>query len=102
LLAIVLALTLDLGRCAAVDTRFNEESSRKEQMSTIRDDLFVLASLLLGFTLALASPRDRQYTRKVAIIETEIIGTHRDFENQFFRAATRFSCRSIVSFNELM
>ena len=56
-LVIVLALALELGHRVAVYFRLHEDTTRKEQMSTIRDGLFVLVSLLLGFTLALASPR---------------------------------------------
>jgi len=57
ILGIVLALALELGRWVAVWFRLHEEQNRRDQMSTIRDGLFVLVSLLLGFTLALSSPR---------------------------------------------
>ena len=46
LLAIVLALVLELGRRISARYRLNEDAARKDQMATIRDDLFVLASLL--------------------------------------------------------
>jgi hypothetical protein len=38
-------------------SRIHQETHRKEQTIAIRDGLFVLVSLLLGFTLALAVPR---------------------------------------------
>lgn len=74
ILAIVLAVALELGRRVAVLTRIHEEPNRKDQMATIRDGLFVLVSLLLGFTLALASPRYAE--RRLLLVEEAIsIGT---------------------------
>jgi len=49
ILAIVLALALELGRLVGVYSRLHEEQNRRDQMATIRDGLFVLVSLLLGF-----------------------------------------------------
>lgn len=57
ILVVVLALALGLGRRVALRSRLHEDRNRKDQMTTIRDGLFLLLSLLLGFTLALASPR---------------------------------------------
>jgi hypothetical protein len=74
LLAIVLALALELGHRVAVYTRLHEEQNRKDQMATIRDGLFVLVSLLLGFTLALASPRYAE-RRSLRVEEAISIGT---------------------------
>src|SRR5712672_273493 len=74
ILAIVLALALELGRWVAIWSRLHEEPNRKDQMSTIRDGLFVLVSLLLGFTLALASPRYAE--RRLLLVEEALsIGT---------------------------
>ena len=74
ILGIILALALELGRCVAVWSRLHEEQNRRDQMSTIRDGLFVLVSLLLGFTLALASPRYAE--RRLLLVEEAVsIGT---------------------------
>ncbi len=43
LLAIVLALALELGHRVAVYNRLHEEQNRRDQMATIRDGLFVLS-----------------------------------------------------------
>lgn len=73
-LAIVLALVLDLGRWVAVRFQIAQIPERKNQMETIRDGLFVLVSLLLGFTLTLAASRyaDR---RSLSVEEAISIGT---------------------------
>ena len=47
LLAIVLALVLELGRGVAAYFKIEQVPQRKEQMGTIRDGLLVLVSLLL-------------------------------------------------------
>lgn len=74
LLAIVLATTTELGRCAAIYSHIPEDTDRRDQVVAIRDGLFVLVSLLLGFTLALAAPRyaDR---RSLLVDEAISIGT---------------------------
>jgi hypothetical protein len=73
-LAIILALALELGHRVAVYTSLHKDQDRKDQMATIRDGLFVLVSLLLGFTLALASPRYAE--RRLLVVEEAIsIGT---------------------------
>jgi hypothetical protein len=74
LLAIVLSLVLDLGRRVAIAYRFEQEPGRKEQMGTIRDGMFVLVSLLLGFTLTLAAARFTE-RRSLLIEEAISIGT---------------------------
>jgi hypothetical protein len=73
-LAISLAGAIELGRLTAVFTHIHDDTNRKDQMVPIRDGLFVLTSLLLGFTLALAVPR---YTeRRTLLVEEAIsIGT---------------------------
>ena len=74
LLLLVLAVALDLGYRVGARLRIQDEPNRKEQMGTIRDGLFLLVSLMLGFTLALAGTRfaDR---RSLLIEEAVSIGT---------------------------
>jgi hypothetical protein len=74
LLAVTLAGAIELGRRTAACTHIHDDINRKDQMVAIRDGLFVLVSLLLGFTLALAVPR---YTeRRTLLVEEAIsIGT---------------------------
>lgn len=74
LLAAVLAVALELGCRIGARFRIQEEPDRKEQMGTIRDGLFLLVSLVLGFTLALAATRfaDR---RSLLVEETVSIST---------------------------
>lgn len=57
LLAGLLAFVLEAGYRAGAYFRIHKDADRKEQLDTIRDGLFVLISLILGFTLALAAPR---------------------------------------------
>ena len=74
LLLIVLAFVLELGRRLAVRFQIEQVPERKEQMATIRDGLFILVSLLLGFTLTLAAARFVE--RRSLLVEEEIsIGT---------------------------
>src|SRR5499427_9247936 len=70
LLATVLAFALDLGRCLAVRYQIEQAPQRKEQISTIRDGLFILVSLLLGFTLTLAASRFAE--RRSLLVEEAI------------------------------
>lgn len=79
--AFVLASVIEAGYRTAVRARIHEDTNRKDQMVAIRDGLFVLVGLLLGFTLALAAPRfaDR---RSLLIDEANAIGT------TYLRAAT--------------
>jgi hypothetical protein len=73
-LAIALAAAIELGRRTAALTHIHDDTNRKEQMVAIRDGLFVLVSLLLGFTLALAVPRYNE--RRTLLVEESIsIGT---------------------------
>jgi hypothetical protein len=81
LLAIVLSLALELGRRVGVYFRIQEETTRKEQTTTIRDGLFVLVSLLLGFTLALAAPR---YAERHTLLVEEAVS----IETTYLRAST--------------
>ena len=81
ILAIFLALVLDLGRHCARYFRVEELPQRKEQMGTIRDGLFILVSLLLGFTLTMAASRFVE-RRSLLVEEAVSIGT------TYLRAAT--------------
>jgi hypothetical protein len=74
LLAIVLAFVLDLGRRCADYFQIEQAPPRKEQMGTIRDGLFILVSLLLGFTLTLAASRFAE-RRSLLVEEAISIGT---------------------------
>ena len=57
LVAVFLAVMIEVGQQIGAVSRIHQETHRKEQTIAIRDGLFVLVSLLLGFTLALAVPR---------------------------------------------
>jgi hypothetical protein len=67
LVAITLAGAIELGRRTAAYIHIHDDTNRKEQMVAIRDGLFVLVSLLLGFTLALAVPRFTE--RRTLLVE---------------------------------
>lgn len=73
-LALVLAAVIEAGQKVASRSRIQEDANRKDQMTAIRDGLFVLLSLLLGFTLALAAPRYNE-RRSLLIEEATAIGT---------------------------
>ncbi|HEY2152880.1 MAG TPA: hypothetical protein VGH34_18865 [Vicinamibacterales bacterium] len=81
LTAFLLSGAIEAGSQTGLRSRIQDDANRKEQMVAIRDALFVLTSLLLGFTLALVAPRyaDR---RSVLIDEANAIGT------TFLRAET--------------
>ena len=72
--AILFACAIEAGYLTATRFRIQENAHRKDQMVAIRDGLFVLVSLLLGFTLALSAQRfgDR---RSLLIDEANAIGT---------------------------
>jgi len=74
LLACISALSLELGRRVGVSSQILQHSERKEQMVAIRDGLFVLLSLLLGFSLTLAAARFVE-RRSLLIEESISIGT---------------------------
>lgn len=69
-LAIVLGGCLDLGRRVAALLKIEQAPQRKEQMGTIRDGMFVLVSLLLGFTLTMAAAR---FTERRSLLVEEAI-----------------------------
>jgi hypothetical protein len=74
LLLVILALALELGYRVGARARIQQEPNRKEQMATIRDGLFVLVSLVLGFTVALAGARFAE-RRSLLVEEAVSIGT---------------------------
>jgi hypothetical protein len=81
LFAVVLAAAIELGRRVAVFFGIREDEDRREQIAAIRDSLFILVGLLLGFTLALAVPRYEQ-RQTLLVDEVNAIGT------TYLRAAT--------------
>jgi hypothetical protein len=81
LLAVALAATIELGRQTAANLHIHNEVNRKEQTTAIRDGLFVLVSLLLGFTLTLAVPRFNE--RRTRLVEEAV-----SIKTTYLRAAT--------------
>ena len=81
LLGIALAFVLDLGRRSAVRYQIDQAAQRKEQMGTIRDGLFILVSLLLGFTLTMAVSR---YGERRSLLVEEAIS----LGSTYLRAST--------------
>jgi hypothetical protein len=73
-LALILAGAIEVGQRVARRSHIQEDVNRKDQMTAIRDGLFVLLSLLLGFTLALAAPRYNE-RRSLLVEESTAIGT---------------------------
>jgi hypothetical protein len=73
LTAIFLALAIEAGRHTAARSHIQEDPHRKDQMVALRDGLFVLVSLLMGFTLALAAARYSE-RRTLLIDEANAIG----------------------------
>jgi hypothetical protein len=73
-LGVLLGFVLDLGRRVAVRYQIHQIPERKDQVGTIRDGLFILVSLLLGFTLALAAARFAE-RRSLLVEESVSIGT---------------------------
>jgi len=109
ILAIVLGFVLDLGRRCFRYFKFEEIPQRKEQMGTIRDGLLVLVSLLLGFTLNIATSRLVE-RRSLLVEEAVSIGTtylrsatlpqpFRDHSRQLLReyVDTRLELDNVVS-----
>src|SRR5277367_6836322 len=80
-LAICLAAAIEVGRRTAAYAQIHEDTNRKDQTVAIRDGLFFLISLLLGFTLTLAVPRFNE--RRTRLVEEAI-----SIETTWLRAAT--------------
>jgi hypothetical protein len=108
ILAIVLAFVLDLGRRCARYFKIEDIPQRKEQMGTIRDGLFILVSLLLGFTLTMAVSRFGE-RRSLSVEEAVSLGTtylrattlpqpYRDHSKQLLReyVDTRLELANVV------
>ena len=58
----------------ALSTRINEDSHHHEHITGLREGLFVLLGLLLGFTVAIVLPRFDE-RRQLVIDEANAIGT---------------------------
>ena len=78
-LAISLAVAIELGQ--RTGGYIHEDTNRKDQMVAIRDGLFVLVSLLLSFTLALAVPR---YTERRTQVVKEAVSIETTFSAPAF------------------
>jgi len=78
LLFLVVALVLFASSLAgfrlATVSRINEDTHHHEQINSLREGLFVLLGLLLGFTVAMALPRFDE-RRQLVIDEANAIGT---------------------------
>lgn len=73
-LFVLMASFVELGYRVGLQLDIEHDPNRKEQISTIRDSLFVLLSLLVGFTLAMAVPR-YDLRRELVVREANAIGT---------------------------
>ncbi len=71
-LALVTAATL--GYELSLSTRVNEDSHHHEHITGLREGLFVLLALLLGFTVAMVLPRFDE-RNKLVVDEANAIGT---------------------------
>ena len=71
---IFLGCVIELGRYTADHAHIQEDPHRKEQMVALRDGMFVLVGLLVGFTLALAAARYAE-RRSLRVEEANAIGT---------------------------
>lgn len=80
-LGVVLGCVLELGRRVAIRYKIPQVPERKDQMGTIRDGLFILVSLLLGFTLALAAAR---FAERRSLLVEEATSTY----STYLRAST--------------
>jgi hypothetical protein len=74
LLCVALAMVLQFGCTLEAHYQILADPNRKEQKTTIRDGLFVLLSLLLGFTLTLAAGRFSE-RRSLLVQEAVSLGT---------------------------
>ncbi len=72
--AVVLFVSTLLGYRLASATGANEDSHRHEHIASLREGLFVLLGLLLGFTIAMVLPRFDQ-RRDLVTEEANAIGT---------------------------
>jgi hypothetical protein len=72
--SIALFISSTLGCRLALYTRINEDSHHHEHITGLREGLFVLLGLLLGFTVAIVLPRFDE-RRQLVIDEANAIGT---------------------------
>jgi hypothetical protein len=71
---VALFLSAVLGSRLALTTRINDDSHHHEHITGLREGLFVLLGLLLGFTVAIVLPRYDQRSQLV-VDEANAIGT---------------------------
>src|SRR5271154_3451867 len=75
---IALFMSALLGYRLALSTGVNEDSHHHEHITSLREGLFILLSLLLGFSVAMILPRFDQRTQLVIdeanAIETTMLG----------------------------
>jgi len=69
-----LVLTIEAGYRTAKYINIEKDGSREKELEAIRDGLFLLVSLLLGFTLAVAAPQYLE-RRSLLVDEANAIGT---------------------------
>jgi hypothetical protein len=74
ILFLVYVSAVEVGFRLAIATGANSDREHRKQISTSRDSLGVLLSLLLGFTLAMAMPR-YDLRRQLVLEEANAIGT---------------------------
>jgi hypothetical protein len=72
--AVVLFASSLIGFRVAMGSRINEDSHHHEQINSLREGLFVLLGLLLGFSVAMVLPRFDE-RRQLVIDEANAIGT---------------------------
>ncbi|MGA8492172.1 MAG: hypothetical protein WB711_17220 [Terriglobales bacterium] len=72
--AIVLFASSLVGYRLALTTHINDDSHHHEQINSLREGLFILLGLLLGFTVAMVLPRFDE-RRQLVIDEANAIGT---------------------------
>jgi hypothetical protein len=74
IVSLALVTSALLGYRLALSTRINEDSHHHEHITGLREGLFVLVALLMGFTVAMVLPRYDQRNQLV-IDEANAIGT---------------------------
>lgn len=81
LFSLALAVVLEIGRRISMLAGLQGHAERKEQTVAIRDGLFVLVGLLIGFTLSLAA--NRYFDRRSLAVQDAI-----SIRSTYHRAAT--------------
>ena len=72
--SVALITSATVGHRLALATHVNEDSHQHEHITGLREGLFILLSLLLGFTVAMVLPRFDERTLLV-VDEANAIGT---------------------------